>query len=61
MLLHCGTANRVGAMIYAWLVLEKRLPPEEALKRAKAAGLRQPELIEKVTKLVAERRGKARK
>lgn len=55
-LLHCGTANRVGAMIYAWLVLEKRLPPEQALKRAKAAGLRQPELIEKVTKLVAERR-----
>jgi uncharacterized protein (TIGR01244 family) len=60
-LLHCGTANRAGAMIYAWLVLEKRVPPEGALKRARAVGLRQPELIEKVTKLVAERQGKARK
>ena len=56
-LLHCGTVNRVGAMIYAWLVLEKHVPPEQALKRAKTAGLRQPELIDKVTKLVAERRG----
>ena len=55
-LLHCGSANRTGAMIYAWLVLEKRVPAEEALKRAKAAGLHQPELIDKVTKLVAERR-----
>lgn len=60
-LLHCGSANRTGALLYAWLVLEKHVPATEALKRAKAAGLHQPELIDKVTKLVAERQGKARK
>ena len=55
-LLHCGNSNRVGALYYAWLVLEKGETPEKALQRAKAAGLRQPELIDKVKKLVAERR-----
>jgi uncharacterized protein (TIGR01244 family) len=55
-LLHCGTSERVGALYYAWLVLEKGETPEKALQRAKAAGLHQPELIHKVTKLVAERR-----
>lgn len=56
-LLHCSTSNRVGALYYAWLVLEKGVEPEEAMKRAKAAGLRNPELADKVTGLVAERRG----
>ncbi|HEV8581614.1 MAG TPA: protein tyrosine phosphatase family protein [Thermoanaerobaculia bacterium] len=55
-LLHCSSSNRVGGLLYAWMVLEKGMNPEEALKRAKAAGLHQPELIDKVTKLVAERR-----
>jgi uncharacterized protein (TIGR01244 family) len=54
-LIHCGSAVRVGALYYAWLVLEKGVKPEEAMKRAKAAGLRSAELAEKVTKLVAER------
>lgn len=57
-LIHCGTASRTGALLYAWLVLEKREPPAKALAHAKAAGLRQPELIEKVRKLVAERAGR---
>jgi hypothetical protein len=35
--------------------------PSEALKRGKAAGLHTPELIEKIQKLVAERRAAARK
>jgi len=51
-LLHCGTSSRARALYYAWLVLEKGVAPEVALKRSKAA----PELIDKVTKLVAERR-----
>jgi len=55
-LLHCGSASRVGALYYAWLALEKGVAPEAALKRAKAAGLSAPELIVKVTKLVKERR-----
>jgi uncharacterized protein (TIGR01244 family) len=54
-LLHCSTSNRVGAMLYAWLVLEKKEPPEKALEQARAAGLRSPEITEKVQKLVAER------
>jgi uncharacterized protein (TIGR01244 family) len=55
-LLHCGTSNRVGALYYAWLMLGKGVAPEAALKRAKDAGLHQPELIDKIEKLVAERR-----
>jgi uncharacterized protein (TIGR01244 family) len=58
---HCAGSVRAGALYYAWLVLEKGVEPEEALKRGKAAGLRQPELIEKITKLVAERRSTVRK
>lgn len=58
-LVHCSSSNRVGALYYAWLVLEKGVAPEEALTRAKAAGLRSPELTEKVRKLVAERKAPA--
>jgi len=54
-LIHCGTGSRSGALLYAWLVLEKREPRAKALTEARAAGLRQPELIEKVRKLVGER------
>jgi len=57
LLLHCGTSNRAAGLLYAWLVLERGVAPQDALKRAKAAGLRQPEMIERVTKLVGERRG----
>jgi uncharacterized protein (TIGR01244 family) len=60
-LVHCSTGNRAGALYYAWLVLAKGAAPETALKRAKAAGLHQPELIEKIQTLVAERRPPARK
>lgn len=55
-LLHCATSNRVGALYYAWLVLEKGAKPEEALTKARAAGLKSPELAEKVRSLVAERK-----
>jgi protein tyrosine phosphatase (PTP) superfamily phosphohydrolase (DUF442 family) len=54
-LLHCSTSNRVGALLYAWMVLERKESPARALEKAKAAGLRDPELTEKVRKLVAER------
>jgi len=55
-LIHGGGDSRVGALWYAWLVLEKRKPPVEALTQAKAAGLHSPELTEKIQRLVAERR-----
>lgn len=56
-LLHCSSSNRVGGLLYAWWVLEKKEPPAKALEQARAAGLRSPEIIEKVQKLVAERQG----
>ncbi len=55
-LVHDGTDSRMGALWYAWLVLEKGKAPAAALAEAKATGLRQPELKEKIEKLVAERR-----
>ena len=58
-LLHCATSNRVGALYYAWLVLEKGMTEAEALEKARAAGLKSPELESKVTALVAERRAAA--
>jgi len=55
-LVHCSNASRTAALLYAWLVLEKKEPPAKALEQARAAGLRSPEMAEKVQKLVAERR-----
>jgi uncharacterized protein (TIGR01244 family) len=60
-LVHCSTSYRVGGLLYAWLVLEKREPPAKALEQARAAGLRGPEMTERVEKLVAERRPPAAK
>jgi uncharacterized protein (TIGR01244 family) len=50
--IHCATSNRVGALYYAWL-REKGTPREEALAKGKAAGLKSPELIEKVDAALA--------
>ena len=54
-LVHCASSNRVGALYYAWLVLEKGVDSKVALERGKAAGLRSPELIDRIDKLIAER------
>jgi uncharacterized protein (TIGR01244 family) len=56
LLFHCATSNRVGALYYAYLVLDKGVAPAEALAKAKAAGLKSPELADKVVALVAERK-----
>lgn len=55
---HCASSNRVGALYYAWLVLEKGMTEEEALEKAKAAGLRSLELTEKVKTVVDARQAK---
>lgn len=60
-LVHCSNASRTGGLLYAWLVLEKKEPPVKALERARAAGLRSPEISEKVQKLVAERQATSSK
>lgn len=51
-LLHCGSSNRVGALLYAHWVLDEKVDPAVALERAKGAGLTSPELTEKVRGLV---------
>ncbi len=45
--LHCGSANRVGAIWYAYRVLDDKLTPEAALQEAKVVGLRTPAYFEK--------------
>jgi uncharacterized protein (TIGR01244 family) len=55
LLVHCGTGGRAAALLYAWLVLERKEPTARALETARAAGLTSPELASKVQKLVAER------
>ena len=55
LLVHCGTSGRAAALLYAWLVLERREPAARALATARAAGLTSPELAGRVQKLVAER------
>lgn len=52
-LVHCSSGNRVGGLYYAWLVLEKGVPEEQALEQARAAGLRAPELEARVQEVVA--------
>ena len=51
-LLHCGAANRVGAIWYAYRVLDGKLSPEEAEKEAKQVGLRTPAYLEKAKQYV---------
>ncbi|MCZ6677451.1 MAG: protein tyrosine phosphatase family protein [Candidatus Poribacteria bacterium] len=46
-LLHCGSANRVGAIWLAYRVLEGGLSDEAALAEAKTIGLRSKELEDK--------------
>lgn len=61
LVLHCTGSVRVGALYYAWLVLEEDVPPRAAMAKAKAAGLRHPELAQKIEKLVSERQAPAKK
>lgn len=53
-LLHCHSGNRAGALYYAWLVLEKAVPEDQALEQARAAGLRDPLLGDMMKALVAD-------
>lgn len=53
-LIHCSSGNRAGGLYYAWLVLEKGMPEEQAMEQARAAGLRAPDLGERIRELVNE-------
>jgi uncharacterized protein (TIGR01244 family) len=53
-LIHCSSGSRAGALYYAWLVLEKGVPEAQALEQARAAGLSDPDLGERIHELVNE-------
>ncbi len=44
-LLHCSSGNRVAALWAVWEIREGGLPVDEAIARARKAGLKSPELI----------------
>ncbi len=51
-LLHCGTSNRVGGLWAAYLARHRGVPPEEALERGRAAGLRSDSMIEATERVI---------
>jgi protein tyrosine phosphatase (PTP) superfamily phosphohydrolase (DUF442 family) len=51
-LLHCGDGNRAAAVVCPWLVLDKGMPIEKALRMAKDAGLQLPETEHAVRKYI---------
>jgi protein tyrosine phosphatase (PTP) superfamily phosphohydrolase (DUF442 family) len=42
-LIHCNDGNRASAVVCTWLVLDKGMPLEEAIKLSRMAGLQFPE------------------
>ena len=44
--LHCASSNRVGAIWFAYRVLDGKLSPEAALEESKTVGLRTPAYLE---------------
>jgi len=55
-LLHCASANRVGAALLPHLVLDHGVDPDEALQRAVAVGLRHPGIARAALDYVARKR-----
>lgn len=54
--IHCGSANRVGAVWYAKRVLDDGVEPDAALTEAKTVGLRSGWLIEKADAYITRQR-----
>lgn len=59
-LVHCASANRVGALLLPYLVLDLGHPLEDALPAAQRIGLRSPELAEAALRYIRSRGGPAR-
>ncbi len=51
---HCGAANRVGGIWYAYRVLDGNLTPEAALEEAKTVGLRTPGYLDQAKAYVEQ-------
>lgn len=56
-LLHCGSCNRVGAIWYAYRVLEEGATAEEAEQEARAAGMRSSWLLDTAQDYVRRHQG----
>lgn len=56
-LVHCGSANRVGALLLPHLILDRGKSPQEAVEEARRVGLRSAAL-EGAALRYAERRGR---
>jgi uncharacterized protein (TIGR01244 family) len=54
-LLHCASANRVGAVWLPWRVLDGKLSWEAALAEAKTVGLKSPDYEAKAKEYIARR------
>ena len=59
LVLHCGRANRVGAVWMVHRVLDDGVGIDAALDEAKAVGLRTPEYIEKAKDYIRRRQAAA--
>lgn len=55
-LIHCAGGNRAAAMYGLYLGAEKKCPADEAIRRAKQAGLKSEKLAEQVHREVEQRR-----
>ncbi|GLH72496.1 hypothetical protein GETHLI_09980 [Geothrix limicola] len=54
-LLHCGDGNRASAVACVWLVMDKAMPIEEALRLTKDSGLQLSETEQAVRRYVAKK------
>jgi uncharacterized protein (TIGR01244 family) len=55
MLVHCASANRVGALLLPYLLLDERLAPDAALSLARQIGLRSRELTDAALRYARDR------
>lgn len=60
MLVHCASANRVGALLLPYLVLDRRQGIDDALAAARRIGLRSPEMTDAALRYIRARGGPAR-
>jgi uncharacterized protein (TIGR01244 family) len=56
MLIHCGSANRVGAFWMIYLVLDQGMSEDKALEEATRIGLRSPDTKKAVQEYIAARK-----
>ncbi len=59
-LVHCASANRVGALLLPFLVLDEHRTPEESLRVAQQVGLRSAEYAAQAMDYVARHRAPSR-